>query len=374
MGTDKEIKTVVVTGCAGFIGNYLVRYLLNAGYRVIGIDDLSNGNIDYLPKEEKFIFFQFSLNISEIVPSVFEEIKNKYNPIALYHLAGNGYDMLSPFVRNYTYSNNILSYANVINQCIKYNLKIIFVSSLSVYGKESLPFNEYTPVRPDSPEAISKYAIELDILNASKQFNIRYNIVRLGNLIGIYQNLHNPYKSIFSAYCNNIVNNKDLLIYGNGHQKRSFLDIQYCLMPLEKLINEHDNEIFNIGADNYISIEKVADLFIEICNSNYNLKLNKKYCSAPEDSDIFCDSSKAKMKLNFEDKTDIREIIDQMIAWSMGESLKPGKDSLQVINYELNSQPYIFWPKSESKKTESLEFENKEYFSENSKRYRKSYG
>lgn len=375
MGLNQKMKTVIVTGCAGFIGNYLVRYLLNAGYRVIGIDDLSNGNIDFLPKSQNFIFFQFSLNFQEITVPIFKEIKQKYNPIAVYHLAGNGYDILSPFIRNYTYSNNIISYTNVINECIKYDLKLIFISSLSVYGQEPLPFNELTLPQPNNPEAISKYAIELDIINASKQFNLKYNIVRLGNLIGIYQNLKNPYKNIFSIYCFNALKNQDLPIYGNGQCKRSFLDIQYCLPPLERLVENFHNEIFNMGSDKYMSIENVADLFVETC-LNYDILVGKKYFDDPiENTDIFCDSSKAKNILNFDDKTDIKEIINQMLIWSLSQfSNHNNKNEIQVINYELNNPPYTFWPNSPVNEPVELEVENKEYYSENSKKYRKSYG
>lgn len=364
------MKTVIIAGCAGFIGTNLTKHLINKGYRVIGIDDLSNSSLEFLPKVENFIFYNFSLEINEITSEVINQICKDYEPIVLYNLVGVEGNIISPFIRNFYYKQNLILSSILVNECIKHNLKLIFASSSSVYGEENPPFNENILPKPNSPYSISKYASELDIINAGDFFNLKYNILRLDRIIGLYHNINNCYNNVIFNFCKNISSGKPIQIYGDGLQTRSFLDIQYLLDPLTLLIENFDNEIFNIGSENYYSINKIADIFLEYCKNN-QIKSEKNYLpNIKETKNIFCDISKSKSLLNFQDKTDIKKSIIEIIEWSKNQ-----KYSIQnPINYEISKKLYQFLPPAKKSISVNIDIEEKEYFNESSKRYRKSYG
>ena len=125
---------ILITGVAGLIGSHMAEYLVAKGYDVYGIDNLSGGFLENIPKG--VTFYQGDLRNREWLAETFTKIKPDY----VYHLAAYAAEGLSPFIRNFNYSNNLLCSVNVINECIKNEVKkIIFTSSMAVYGKGSPP-------------------------------------------------------------------------------------------------------------------------------------------------------------------------------------------------------------------------------------------
>ena len=113
------MNSIIITGAAGLIGSRLADYILknHEDYVVIGIDNMFGGYYDNLPKEsDRFHFYKINVE-DEGVDSIFEEWK----PTDVYHLAAYAAEGLSPFIRKFNYSNNVLSTVNIINCCIKYD-------------------------------------------------------------------------------------------------------------------------------------------------------------------------------------------------------------------------------------------------------------
>ena len=159
---------IFVTGCAGLLGANYTRHLIKHGHHVIGIDNLSGGHKAFITKGENFEFVKLNLERRKKVEALFEQHK----PQVLLHFAAYAAEGLSPFIRNYNYRNNLLCSANLINPCIKYKTKIIFTSSMAVYGGQETPFTEDKQPQPIDPYGMAKYAVECDLKMAEKQFGL----------------------------------------------------------------------------------------------------------------------------------------------------------------------------------------------------------
>ena len=193
---------IFVTGCAGLLGANYTRHLIANGHDVIGIDNLSGGYKAFVAKGDNFKFVKLNLERRKKVEELFEE----HNPDFLYHFAAYAAEGLSPFIRNFNYRNNLLCSANLINPCIKYKTKMIFTSSMAVYGGQETPFTEDKQPQPIDPYGMAKYAVECDLKMAATQFGLRYNIVRPHNVLGTYQNIWDRYRNVIGIFIRKTLN------------------------------------------------------------------------------------------------------------------------------------------------------------------------
>jgi len=152
---------VLITGVAGLLGSRLSDWIIEniKDVEVIGIDNLSGGYIENVHPDVKF--FNIDCNSNEL-SDIFETFK----PDFVYHLAAYAAEGLSPFIRKYNYENNLVATANVINECIKHDVKrLIFTSTLAVYGHGyGGVFDENQVPNPIDPYGVAKYGCEMDRL------------------------------------------------------------------------------------------------------------------------------------------------------------------------------------------------------------------
>ena len=151
------MKKVLITGVAGMIGSRLAAYILEKypSYEVIGVDNLSGGYPENVP--EKVHFTQLDL-ATDSLDALFANQNIDY----VYHLAAYAAEGLSPFIRCFNYTNNLVATANVVNACIKYGVKrLVFTSSMAVYGIGTPPFSEAHQPSPVDPYGVAKYACEM---------------------------------------------------------------------------------------------------------------------------------------------------------------------------------------------------------------------
>jgi len=335
----EKMPTVLITGVAGLLGSNFSRYLLNKGYKVIGIDDFSGGYDFCVPKDVKLYEIKLGHNnIKQDLEFVFINEKPDY----VFHFAAHAAVCLSPFTRHHNYANNVLASVDIINACINHNVKkIIFSSSMDVYGHGKPPFNETQVPMPLDPYGIAKYAVEMDLKAAFDFFGLRYSIVRPHNVIGIYQNIWDRYRNVIGIWIRKVLANEPLTIYGDGTQIRAFSDISFYMEPFEKLMYHYDGEIFNIGADKEYSINEVADILIKVSKeSGYNPE--KIYLEKRDEVHIaFSDHTKAKKLLDFVDNTNLEKTIREMFIWA---SKMPPKQ-VKYATYEIEKKLYSYWKK-----------------------------
>jgi len=320
---------ILITGVAGLIGSHLSRYLLEKGHAIVGIDNLSGGYKEYIDKRVEF--HKFDLNNIEILEKVFANTK----PDFVYHLAAYAAEGLSPFIRNFNYNNNLICSVNVINECIKHDVKkIIFTSSMAVYGAGKAPFKESDLPSPTDPYGISKLAVEMDLRQAFEQFGLKYSIVRPHNVVGIYQNIWDKYRNVIGIWTRQTLSKKPITIFGDGTQKRAFTDVKYIMEPMEKLMTT-DCVVCNIGSDKFYTISEVANMFKSM--GAKVIHIEKRH----EVKNAYCDHGKAKKLLGFTDKTDVPTLIKNMFGWARKEPNRKTK----IMKYEIEKNMYESWKK-----------------------------
>lgn len=327
-------KNLLITGVAGLLGTHVSNYLLHKGYNVIGIDDLSGGYKENIHENVKF--YQF--NILDTIK--LKEVFDVENIEAVYHFAAYAAEGLSPFIRNFNYTNNLIGSVNIINECINHNIKkLIFTSSMAVYGNNIPPFIETMIPTPSDPYGIAKFSVEQDIALANKQFGLDYTIVRPHNVIGVYQNIWDKYRNVIGIWIRQAINNEPITIFGDGLQKRAFSDIQYYEEPFEKLLYTGSKEIYNIGADKEYTLLEVAEIVKNIAEMfNFNVKIIHLE-SRDEVKYAWSNHEKAKHDLLLKDKTDISKTIFDMFHWALRQPFR----SINKMSYEINKNMYSFW-------------------------------
>lgn len=325
---------ILITGVAGLLGSHLSRFLLDKGYSVVGVDDLSGGYSDFLPQHKNFTFYVRTIGVDDI-SDIFEIEK----PKTVFHFAAYAAEGLSPFIRCFNYQNNVMASASVVNECVKHDSKIIFTSSMAVYGDQLPPFKEDLLPSPIDPYGIAKYAVEMDIKQAGEQFGLRYNIIRPHNVLGIYQNIWDKYRNVVGIFIRRTLNNEPMVIYGDGEQTRAFSDVSFYMRPFQMLIEGFDGETFNIGADKEWKIKDIANTVAKIAYLNgYEPKITNGE-ARHEAKHAFCDHSKAKDKLSFKDDTDLETLVTEMFNWAE----KQPKRQEKTMNYEIEKGVYSYW-------------------------------
>jgi UDP-glucose 4-epimerase len=239
------MKNILITGGAGFIGSNLAHYLKDKNYNITIIDDLSGGIIENIPKE--VTFYKASICDEEKITKIFSDHNFDY----VYHLAAYAAEGLSPFIRNYNYTNNVVGTANIVNECVKNKVKkLIFTSSIAVYGSINPPYLETDKPQPEDPYGIAKYARELDIEQAHRMFGLDYTILRPHNVYGPRQNLADKYRNVVSIFLRAAIKNKRIDIFGSGEQIRCWTYIDDLIPQLEMCLDPKISGVYNIGSNN----------------------------------------------------------------------------------------------------------------------------
>jgi len=283
---------VLVTGGAGFIGSHIAELLLDEGYEVIIIDNLSQGSLENIPP--KAIFYHTDINSPDI-----EDIFKKEHPDYLIHTAAQ--INVSNSIENPTNDAyiNVLGTLHLLANAKKYGVKkFIFSSSCAVYGETAdIEISEEHPVQPLSFYGASKYAAELYIKLYSQLHHIPYTILRYANVFGPRQTSTGE-GGVVAIFCNEFINNSNLVIFGDGEQTRDFIYVKdVANANLATLKNGH-NETFNIGSNQKTSINRLFTLVSENFNSNFSCSYQPR-----KDGDILfscLNNSKAIEKLNWQ--------------------------------------------------------------------------
>jgi UDP-glucose 4-epimerase len=320
------METCLVTGGAGFIGSHVVDALLEEGYKVIVLDDLSGGFEDNVnPKAE---FVKGSVVDHELVDSLFVDHKIDY----VFHLAAYAAEILSPHIRRFNYEVNLIGSVNLINNAVNHKVKnFVFTSSIGAYGNQKPPFDEDTVPLPADPYGTSKYAVEIDLKNAHDLFGLNYIIFRPHNVYGERQNLGDKYRNVLGIFMNQIMQGKELTIFGDGEQTRAFSYIGNMAPIIAKSIKTEGatNQIFNIGADQPYSINQLSDEIMKAMGKT----VEKNYLKGRHEvKHAYCSHDKIKKVFGDVKTTSLQDGIKKMAEWAKEAGIRESKpfDNIEV--------------------------------------------
>ncbi|RDI90820.1 dTDP-glucose 4,6-dehydratase [Thermosipho africanus Ob7] len=325
--------TILVTGCAGFIGSNFVYYYLEK-YKVrkiIGLDKLTYaGNLENLEKltyeqRKRFKFIKGDINNKELLEYIFEEydIDGVINFAAESHVDRSIYDP-QIFLKT-----NVLGTQSLLDVAKKYwykdgrwkeKKKFLQISTDEVYGSLGPTgyFTEKTPLDPHSPYSASKASADLLVKAYHDTYKMPINITRCSNNYGPYQF---PEKLI-PLMIWNALNHKELPVYGDGKQIRDWLYVKDHCRAIDMVYEKGKvGEVYNIGGhnekENIYIVKKIIEILREKTkDENINEGLIKHVKDRPgHDRRYAIDPTKIKEELGWEPEVMFDEGIGMTVEW-----------------------------------------------------------
>lgn len=330
-------KSVLITGNAGLLGSRLADWIIenHPEYEVVGIDNLFGGYIENV--NDRVVFYKRELS-TDSLSDIFDTHEFEY----VFHFAAYAAEGLSPFMRMFNDRNNMLSTDNIINECIKHDVKrLIYTSSMSVYGWGEFKgkvFDENDAPAPIDPYAVSKYACEMNIRIAGEQHGLDWCIIRPHNVYGEKQNIWDKYRNVLGIWMYQILNNQPMLIYGDGEQTRAFSYIEDCLPAFwnAATYESASKEIINVGGVRGYSINEAAEVLCKI--TGYDRVEHRE--ARHEVKHAVPSPDKSIKILGYAQKTSLEEGLRRMWEWAKEQ---PNRKQYKWENYEITKGIYSYW-------------------------------
>ena len=318
---EKNSKTILVTGCAGFIGSNFVKTFLKRfpKIRVAGIDDFSSGKEILLPADIEF--YRGSITDGALL----EDLFSKHKPSYVFHFGA--IPRVSYSVKNpaETTRVNIYGTSLLLEKCRDHNAtRFIFSSSSSVYGgAKKMPTKEsQNPPNPQSPYAMQKLAGELLCKQFSKLYGLETICLRYFNVFGPGQYGDSPYSTVISAWLENLFFPKGAkpFIEGDGSQSRdfSYVDnvVEANIKSMQLAYGQLLGQTVNIACGsrtNLLEVKKLIERF-----TGRKIELEKR---PPRLGDVYhtqADLSLAKRLLGYKPIVQFKEGLKKTIEWYNG--------------------------------------------------------
>jgi len=313
------MKTIFVTGAAGFIGSNMCEKLLGLGYKVIGVDNFSTGKEFNLPiRRKKFIFYKLDLRNKEALDLIFSS--HKFDVVM--HIAGNA-SIVNAFDNPQSdVENNIIATMNVTNLCMEHGVpRLLYASTMVAYGENNIKRKEDNPCVPTSTYGITKYAAERYVINAGKRTDLRHDFnttaFRMFNVYGPKQDLHNPYQGVVAIFIGKYQRRENITIHGNGKQTRDFIHVDDITNAWVSAINNKKTygEVFNLGSGVETSIGEILKAVGERYHDYSVFPSTVEYVDARQGDIKRCvsDCSKMKKATGWKPKIKFKDGLDKLL-------------------------------------------------------------
>jgi UDP-glucose 4-epimerase len=254
-----EMGGILVTGGAGFIGSHLVDLLLQEGFEIFVIDNLSSGKLINLPRHPNLCFYQV-----DILHEEFYKVVERVRPDAIIHLAAQSSVRTSIQDMLIDEQINIRGSLQVIEAANRYGVKrILFSSTAAVYGDPVvLPISLDHPIEPLSPYGISKYAVEKYLAYAKRSLGLDVTVLRLANVYGPRQNTEGE-GGVIATFIGRFFRNEVPAIYGTGQQTRDFIYVLDVANVFLQALVHGGSGVFHVSTGQAISINRLYQVITD---------------------------------------------------------------------------------------------------------------
>ena len=307
---DSGQPKALVTGGAGFIGAHLVERLLDSGYKVTVVDDLSSAAS---PDDATN---SASLRRIDIADPTLADVFAESRPDIVFHLAAQISVTRSMRDPDADVHANVVGGINLLQQCARYGVHriVLFSTGGALYGEpEYLPCDESHPIKPLSVYGASKLALEHYTRIIAEANGIDYTILRPGNVYGPGQDPHGE-AGVVAILGLRMLAGKEVVIYGDGGQERDLVyvgDVVDAAMAAARP-DAASSGTFNVASGAPTSVNEIFSLLAE------ETVYDRAPVYAPERPGevrrIFLDITRARNELGWQPKVEFREGIAQTVA------------------------------------------------------------
>ena len=344
------MKTILVTGAAGFIGSNLCKRLLNDGNHVVGLDNMNDYydvnlkkyRLKELEKNGNFKFIKADISNKELIEKVFSESKPNI-VVNLAAQAGVRYSIDHPD----TYiESNIIGFYNILEACRNNPVEhLVYASSSSVYGgNKKVPFSVEDKVdNPISLYAATKKSNELFAHCYSKLYNIPTTGLRF---FTVYGPAGRPDMAYF-GFTNKLINGEKIKIFNYGNCKRDFTYIDDIVEGITRVINKAPEKkngedglpippykVYNIGNSNpenlldFVNILQEELLRAGVLPKDYDFESHKELVPMqPGDVPVtYADTSELEKDFGFKPNTSLRDGLRKFAEWYKDYYIKKEED------------------------------------------------
>lgn len=316
---------ILVTGGAGYIGSNMCKHLDERGYTPIVLDNLVTGHhqaVKWGP------FVEGSMGDTALLNQIFKE----YKPRAVMHFAAFCYVSESVNHPSRYYRNNVTGTMNLIDAMVTSNIPyLIFSSSCATYGNPmELPMTEDHPQHPINPYGWSKLMVEQILADMKKAHGLEYTSLRYFNAAGAdpegeLGEDHTPETHLIPLILQTALGQRDVIqVFGDDYPTvdgtciRDYIHIndiaQAHLLALERLLNNHPGDIYNLGNGNGYSVKQIIDAAQAVTGKKISIK--KALRREGDPSTLISSSQKARDILGWKPEyPDIHDIIRTAWEW-----------------------------------------------------------
>jgi len=298
---------ILITGVAGFIGSKVAHRFIEEGYQVVGVDNLSGGKIDNIPREVDFIQGDLA------VKKTFDNIPSDCSRVL--HLAGQSSGEISFDDPVLDLQKNTISTLNLIDYGIKNSINsILYASSMSVYGSvDDKPVREKDNTHPLSCYGVGKLAGEGYLKVYQKQ--LPFISLRMFNVFGPGQDMDNLRQGMVSIYLAQALKNNKIEVKGSVDRFRDFIFIDDVVEAWFRLSNEPKayGQTLNLATGKRTT---VYDLLEKICKNILGCEYFIKGNTPGDQNGIYANISELSKYIDTDKFVSLDDGLERFVKWS----------------------------------------------------------
>jgi len=309
-------KKIIVTGGAGFIGSHVVDQLVDGGWDVTVLDDLSTGTRVLVNRGAKF-------HKCDIRSEAARRHILRIKPACVVHLAAQIDLRRSVHMPSYDADINIVGGLKIVEACRDAKVKhMVFASSAAVYsGVKQFPTKENNPGVPASPYGLSKYTFEHYLRLAHDTFGMTSSILRFSNVYGPRQTVHGE-AGVVAIFLNLLFAGKPCKINGTGKQTRDYIFVIDVARMVAAAANKELNGVYNVSTGKQADVNEI---YSELASyAGVSRKAKHVPAKAGDDPRVCLDPSKAKRAAGWKAEVKLTDGLRYTTEW-IKKSIKAGK-------------------------------------------------